>query len=189
MSDRIDAAEKASGTRVAVVGGAIAVYAIFDTLIIGCRRWCCAARYDSLRVFAVAAFAVALLNVACCTWVDDHWGEWVVGSGARVETRLQKMRDKKSLQRPVSWIEQGNPARYALAAAIVNAILIVGTARIITGRPVGASRIRVASISYASDLHRRLLAVRLHARQADLLVLTRPARNFGCKTVGAAALA
>ena len=48
-----------------------------------------------------------LLNVACCTWIDNHWGEWVAGSGARVETRLQKMRDKKSLQKPVSWIEQG----------------------------------------------------------------------------------
>ncbi len=82
------------------------------------------ARYDSLRVFGVAALAVVLLNVACCTWIDNHWGEWVAGSGARVETRLQKMRDKKSLQKPVSWIEQGNAARYALAAAIVNAILI-----------------------------------------------------------------
>ena len=149
MSDRIDAAEKASGTRVAIVGGAIAVYAIFDTLIVGLPTLVLSARYDSLRVFAVAAFAVALLNVACCTWVDNHWGEWVAGSGARVETRLQNMRGKKSLQRPVRWIEQGNAARYALAAAIVNAILIVGTARIITGRPVGSRRIRVASVSYA----------------------------------------
>jgi hypothetical protein len=149
VSDRVDAAEKAPRTRVAVVGGAIAVYAVFDTLIIGLPTLVLSARYDSLRVFAIAAVAVALLNVACCTWVDNHWGEWVAGSGARVETRLQNMRDKKSLQRPVSWIEQGNPARYALAAAIVNAILIVGTARIITGRPVGSGRIRVASISYA----------------------------------------
>ena len=125
------------------------MYAVFDTLIIGLPTLVLSARYDSLRVFGIAAVAVALLNIACCTWVDNHWGEWVAGSGARVETRLRKMRDKKSLQRPLGWIAQGTAGRYALAAAIVNAILIVGTARIITGKAVGPHRIRVASISYA----------------------------------------
>jgi hypothetical protein len=127
---------------------AIAVYAVFDTLIVGLPTLVLSARYDSLRVFAIAALAVVVLNVACCTWIDDHWGEWVAGSGARVENRLQKMRAKKSLQRPVSWIEQGTAGRYALAAAIVNAILVIGSARIITGKPVGPHRILVAAISY-----------------------------------------
>ena len=148
MSDRVDAPEKSSGALVAVIGMAIAVYAVFDTLIIGLPTLVLSARYDSLRVFGIAALAVVLLNVACCTWIDNHWGEWVAGSGARVETRLQKMRDKKSLQKPVSWIEQGTAGRYALAAAIVNAILVIGSARIITGRPVGPHRILVAAISY-----------------------------------------
>jgi hypothetical protein len=137
-----------SRTSTAIVGGAIAVYAVFDSLIIGVPTVVLAATYDSLRVYAVAALAIVLLNVACCTWIDAHWGEWVAGSGARVETRLKKMRDKKSLQKPVSWIEQGNASRYALAAAIVNAILVIGTARIITGKAVGSHRIRVAAMSY-----------------------------------------
>jgi hypothetical protein len=140
--------QQPSNAAIAVIGTAIAVYAVFDSLIVGLPTLVLAATYDSLRVFAVAALAIVLLNVACCTWIDEHWGEWVAGSGARVETRLRKMRDKKSLEKPVSWIEQGTAARYALAAAIVNAILVVGSARIFTGRPVGSHRIRVASLSY-----------------------------------------
>ncbi len=137
-----------SGTSTAVVGGAIAVYAVFDTLIVGLPTLVLAATYDSLRVFAVAALAIVLLNVACCTWVDEHWAAWVTGSGARVEKRLQKMRTRTSLQKPIGWIEEGTVARYVLAAAIVNAILVVGSARVITGRPVGPRRIRVAALSY-----------------------------------------
>ena len=146
--DRVETPEKSSGALVAVIGIAIAIYAVFDTLIVGLPTLVLSARYDSLRVFAIAALAVVLLNVACCTWIDDHWGEWVGGSGARVERRLEKMRAKKSLNKPVSWIEQGTAGRYALAAAIVNAILVIGSARIITGKPVGRHRILVAAGSY-----------------------------------------
>ncbi len=137
-----------SAKSTAFIGGAIAVYAIFDTAIIGIPTLVLAARYDPLRVLAVAALAIVLLNVACCTWVDQHWASWVMGSGARVETRLQNMRTRKSLKRPIGWIEEGTVGRYALAAAIVNAILVVGSARVITGRPVGPQRIRVAALTY-----------------------------------------
>ena len=74
-----------SGGSTAVIGGAIAVSAVFDTAIIGIPTLVLAARYDSVRVFAVAALAIVLLNVICCTWVDEHWAAWVTGSGARVE--------------------------------------------------------------------------------------------------------
>ena len=132
----------------AFIGGAIAIYAVFDSLIVGLPTLALAATHDSLRVFVVAAAAIALLNIACCSWVDQHWGTWMGSSGARVGARLEKMRSRKSLQKPIGWIEQGSPGRYALAAAIVNAILVVGTARVITGNPVGPRRIRVAALSY-----------------------------------------
>ena len=107
------------------------------------------ARYSSLAEFAVAAVAVFALNVACCTWVDDNWGVWMAGSGARIESKLERLRTSKSLQRPVGWVRTGSAATYALAAAVINAILVVATARVITGRSVGAARIRTASLSYA----------------------------------------
>ncbi len=148
MDDRVETTQQPSRAATAFIGGAIAIYAVFDTLIIGLPTLVLAATYDSLRVFGIAACAIALLNVACCTWVDDHWGAWMASSGQRVGARLEKMRDRKALQKPIGWIEEGTPGRYALAAAIVNAILVVGTARVITGKPVGARRIRVASFSY-----------------------------------------
>ena len=69
----------------------------------------------------------------------------------RCESRLasRSMRGKKSLQRPVSWIEQGNPAALCPRRRDRQRDPHRRNPRIITGRPVGSSRIRVASISYA----------------------------------------
>src|SRR4029453_10932427 len=58
----------------ALVGTAIGLYAIFDTLIVGLPILVLAIRFNALAVFGIAAAAVFLLNVACSTWGDPHWG-------------------------------------------------------------------------------------------------------------------
>jgi hypothetical protein len=53
------------------------------------------------------------------------------------------------MRRPVAWIEGSSDRRYALAAAVVNPILVVGLARTISGRPVDRRRIVLGSLAYA----------------------------------------
>ena len=149
VSERIDTEVVRPGKATAVIGGAIAFYAVFDTLTVGLPLLVLSARYQSFLVFALGALAVFALNVACCTWVDDNWGTWMAGSGARVEAKLARMRDAKALRKPIGWIRTGSTLTYALAAAVINAILVVATARVVTGRAVGAARIRTASLAYA----------------------------------------
>jgi hypothetical protein len=138
-----------ASTSTAFIGGAIGLYAIFDTLILGLPIVVLAVRFNSLAVFGVAAVAVFVLNVACCTWVDVNWGQFAAGPGRRVGDKIEKLRTRKALEKPVGWITSGSTRSYALAAAVINAILVVATARVVTGRPVGTPRIRTASLTYA----------------------------------------
>jgi hypothetical protein len=132
-----------------ILGSAIGLYAVFDSLMVGLPILVLAVRYNSLAVFGVAAVGVFLLNVVCCTWVDANWGPFAAGPGGRVEARIEKLRTRKTLEKPIGWITSGSARSYALAAAVINAILVVATARVVTGSPVGAQRIRTASLTYA----------------------------------------
>ena len=49
----------------------------------------------------------------------------------------------------MGWIERGSDRRYALAAAMANPILVLATARSISGKPVGERRILLGSVAYA----------------------------------------
>lgn len=138
-----------SNSTSAMLGSAIGLYAVFDTLILGLPILVLAVRFNPLAVFGIAVLSVFLLNVACCTWVDANWGLFAAGPGGRVEARIQKLRARKSLEKPIGWITNGSARSYALAAAVINAILVVATARVVTGSPVGAQRIRTASLTYA----------------------------------------
>jgi hypothetical protein len=53
------------------------------------------------------------------------------------------------MRRPVAWIQGSSDRRYALAAAVVNPILVVALARSIGGQPIGYRRILLGSIAYA----------------------------------------
>jgi hypothetical protein len=122
---------------------------VFDTVPVGLPILVLAATYDPLLVFVGAATGILLLNIACCTWIDENWGIWIAGRGARVAAKLDRLRDGKTVSKTLGWITGGSGVRYAVAAAIVNAIIVVGTTRVATGVPVGNRRIRIASLAYA----------------------------------------
>ena len=53
------------------VGGAIAFYAVFDTLTLGVATTALVIFvFNPLIVFVGAAIGISLLNYACCMWVD-----------------------------------------------------------------------------------------------------------------------
>jgi hypothetical protein len=57
-------------------------------------------------------------------------------------------------------------AQFALAAAIINPVIVIGAARIIGGQPIGDRRIGVASLSYAVVVSSLYLVVAIAVRQA-----------------------
>jgi hypothetical protein len=130
------------------MGTLVVVYGLFDTLLMGVPIVLLAAWLNPLVVFAVAATGVTAADGLCCTWLDREWDRWFAGSGRRIEPRLRRMREARLLRRPVAWIEHGSDRRFALGAAITNAIIATVISRLVAGAPVGTRRILMASLAY-----------------------------------------
>jgi hypothetical protein len=133
-----------------IVGSVIAAYALLDGIIIGLPVMFLAAWLRPLVVFVFAAAGLIFTNVACCTWVDDHWDGWVAsGKAKKVEKRIEKLRTGRLMRHPVEWIRRGSDVWFALAAALINAITVIAIARVIAGQRLGAHRVLVASVAYS----------------------------------------
>jgi len=130
------------------MGMLVAVYGMFDTLLMGVPIVLLAAWLDPLVVFAVATVGVTAADGLCCTWLDREWDRWFAGAGRRIEPRLQHVRTSRLMRRPVAWIEHGSDRQFALGAAITNGIIATVLSRLLTGAPVGPRRILLASLAY-----------------------------------------
>jgi hypothetical protein len=130
------------------MGTLVAIYGMFDTLLMGVPIVLLAAWTNPLVVFAVAAIGVTAADGLCCTWLDREWERWFAGSGKRLEPRLEHLRAGRLFRRPVAWIEHGSNRQFALGAAITNAIIATVILRLLTGAPVGPRRILLASLAY-----------------------------------------
>lgn len=132
-----------------LIGAVVAAFAFFDGVFLGAPIAVLAASFRPSLVYVVATIGVIFVVVACCSWVDRRWEEWVSGNGGRFETRLATMRASRLLRHPVAWVERGSDRGYALAAAVCNPILVAALARFLAGRPVGHRRIVLGAVAYA----------------------------------------
>ena len=144
MEQRVGAA-----ARTGVVGTIVAAFAFFDGVFVGMPIAVLAGSFRPLVVYPVAVVAVSLLSIACCRWVDRRWDDWFSGNSGRIEKRLTALRTSRLMRHPVAWIQHGSDRRYAVAAAIVNPILVVALARTIAGAKIGERRILLGSVAYA----------------------------------------
>jgi hypothetical protein len=150
MSSPPSSSQRVGGAaRTGLIGTVVAAFAFFDGVFLGAPIAVLAASLGPLPVFVVGALAVSLLSIACCRWVDRRWDEWRSGTGKRIEKRLAAMRTSRLMERPVAWIQHSSDRRYAIAAAVVNPILVVGLARSVGGVPIGERRILLGSVAYA----------------------------------------
>ncbi len=150
MASQPSSTERAGGAaRTGAIGTLVAGFAFFDGALIGAPIAALAATLRPPLVFAVAAVAVSFLSIACCRWVDRRWDDWFSRNAGRVEKRLERMRESRLMRRPVAWIQGSSDRRYAVAAAVVNPILVVALARSIGGQPIGERRIVLGSVAYA----------------------------------------
>jgi hypothetical protein len=138
-----------SAVRTGIVGTVVAGVGFFDGVFVGAPVALLAATLRPALVYPFAVLAVFGVAVGCCTWLDRRWDDWLSGHGSRMEKRLASMRDSRLMRRPVAWIEGSSDRRYALAAAVVNPILVVGLSRTISGRAVSRRRIVLGALAYA----------------------------------------
>ena len=149
MSSTDPTTRAARGARSGVIGAVVAAVAFLDSVFVGAPVALLMAAVGSLLTFAAATIAVACLVVGCCSWLDRTWDDWVAGSGRRIEASFESMRASRLMRHPLGWIQRGTDRRYALAAAVMNPILVAGFARSLTGSPIGERRILVGAIAYA----------------------------------------
>jgi hypothetical protein len=150
MASRSGSTQRAAdAARTGAAGTLVAGFAFFDGALIGAPIAALAATLRPPLVFAAGAVAVSILSIACCRWVDRRWDDWFSGHAGRIEKRLVRMRESRLMRKPVAWIQGGSDRRYALAAAVVNPILVVALARTIAGQPVSERRIILGSVAYA----------------------------------------
>ena len=138
-----------SRARTGAIGTIVAAFAFFDGVFVGAPIALLAASFRPLLVFVVAAIAVTCFSIACSGWLNRRWDDWLSGNDKRVAKRLETMRASRLMRRPVGWIERGSDRQYALAAALVNPVLVVAVARSVGGKPIRGRRIRLGSIAYA----------------------------------------
>jgi hypothetical protein len=135
--------------RTGVIGTTVAALALFDGVVLGVPVAVLAASFKPLIVYVIATTAAIVLIIASCRWVDRRWDDWLSGNANRMGKRLDGMRSSRLMRHPVGWIERGSDAWYAFAAAVCNPILVLASARSISGKPVGDRRIFLGSVAYA----------------------------------------
>jgi hypothetical protein len=133
------------------IGAFIAAYALLGDNIVGVVIIVLAASgmVQPLILWALAVVIVGLINLACCYWIVREWSAFRGGAGGRLERRIDGLRDSRLMRRPIAWISEGNPGRFALAAILTNAITAVAAARVV-GAPVDGRRIMYASFAFAA---------------------------------------
>lgn len=150
MGTTPDSTHGVSGAaRTGAAGAVVAAFAFFDGVFIGLPVAVLALAFRPLLVFVCGSCAVSLLSVGCCLWLERRWDDWLLGHGAKIEHRLERVRTSRLLQQPVAWIQSSSDRRYAVAAAVVNPILVLALARSVAGARIGRRRLLLGSVAYA----------------------------------------
>ena len=131
------------------IGALVAVYAFLDDLILGPVLIAAAVWVPWYLDFAVAAAVLTIINVACCTWMQRSWDDWIRGYGAKLEARLEKLRRGRVLRHPLGWIARDSAVLLTIAAGLIGTVIVVAVTRLAGGNPIGRRRILYASVAYS----------------------------------------
>lgn len=144
-----DNSNRATG-HTAAIGSAITVYAILDAYTLGLAAFLAAAYTNALVVFVVVLAIQLVINLAAGSWIDRRWDVWSAeGIGQRFEAKLEKARKGRIGARVVGLIERGSDIAFAVASALANAVVVIGLARVLAGKPLGRQRVVAAAVGYS----------------------------------------
>jgi hypothetical protein len=133
-----------------VVGAAVAVYAFLDDLFLGPILVTTAVLFPWYLTMGAASVLFTFVNVACCNWLQRGWDSWIDGHGAKLETRLAKLRDGRLLRYPARWITRDSDVWVTVAAGLIGTVIVVAVIRLLGGKPVGHRRVVFASLAYSA---------------------------------------
>jgi hypothetical protein len=131
------------------IGALVGVYAFLDDLLLGPILVAVTVWVPWYLVFGVAAGALTLINVACCNWLQRSWDDWIRGHGAKLETRLAKLRRGRLLKHPLGWITRDSTVLLTIAAALIGTVIVVAVDRLAGSKPIGQRQILFASVAYS----------------------------------------
>ncbi len=132
-----------------VIGAAVGVYAFLDDLFLGPILVGLAVWLPWYLTFGVAAGVLTWINIACCAWMQRSWDSWIHGHGARLETRLEKLRRGRLLKHPLGWITRDSDVWITIAAGLIGTVIVIAVARLAGSKPVGPRRVAFASVAYS----------------------------------------
>jgi hypothetical protein len=131
------------------IGALVGVYAFLDDLLLGPILVAVTVWVPWYLVFGIAVGALTFVNIVCCAWMQHRWDDWIRGYGARLETRLEKLRRGRVLKHPLGWISRDSTVLLVIAAGLIGTVIVVAVARLAGSNPIGRRRVLLASLSYS----------------------------------------
>jgi hypothetical protein len=131
------------------IGALVGVYAFLDDLLLGPVLVAITVWVPWYLVFGIAAGALTFVNIAACTWMQRRWDDWILGYGAKLEARLEKLRRGRLLKHPLGWIARDSTVLLVVAAGLIGTVIVVAVTRLAGRRPVARRQIVFASIAYS----------------------------------------
>ena len=132
-----------------VIGTLVGVYAFLDDLLIGPMLVAATVWVPWYLVFGVAATALTFVNIGCCNWMQRSWDEWILGYGAKLERKLEKLRRGRLLKHPLGWIARDSTVLLTIAAGLIGTVIVVAVTRLAGSRSVGKRQVLFGSIAYS----------------------------------------
>src|SRR5262245_63394636 len=81
--------------------------------------------------------------------MQRSWDEWIRGQGARLESRLEKLRRGRVLRHPLGWISRESTVLFTIAAGLIGTVIVVAVIRLAGSAPVSQRRILYGSLAYS----------------------------------------
>src|SRR5262249_28590135 len=131
------------------IGALVGIYAFLDDAILGPVLVAATVWFPWYLDFAVAAAALTLVNIVCCNWMQRSWDEWIRGQGARLESRLEKLRRGRLLRHPLGWIARDSTILFVIAAGLIGTVIVVAVIRLAGSRAVSQRQILIGSLAYS----------------------------------------
>jgi hypothetical protein len=131
------------------IAGAISVFALgvvdlgLGPLVIALAAW-----LGWLIAFALASSAYFVFCLLSCEWILARWDPWILTkSGAKLERKLDGLRNKRLLKYPAGWLTHGSIVLFTIASALLGAVFSVAVVRWESDKHVSHRRVIVASIA------------------------------------------
>jgi hypothetical protein len=149
LTEVVDRRRRFSRLADGAIGALVGVYAFLDDLLLGPVLVAVTVWVPWYLVFGIAAGAFTFVNIAACAWMQRRWDHWILGYGAKLEARLEKLRRGRVLKHPLGWLARDSTVLLVVAAGLIGTVIVVAVTRLAGGKQIGRRQILFASLAYS----------------------------------------